>query len=163
MLLCTRVSDDPPDDADTPTETAASHDPEGVDAVDLHIHEHSHDARNDELDGLRIRQLAALKRGAYRARSFAIIGAVTCFVVAVKLALMTVNHVQARGWGPWPIGFALFSLVALMAGSHFSRRALDVHREINTPAPLPPTPEGGPDFSTLSDGSQQWKNLEDIR
>jgi hypothetical protein len=122
------------------------------------------DERDDELDGLRIRQLAALRRGAYRARSYAIIGAVAAFVVAVQLVIMTVQYVRSHGgWGRWPSGYALFAAAAGMVGFYFARRALEVHREIRTPAPLPPTPEGGPDFSTLSDGSQQWKNLEDIR
>ena len=117
----------------------------------------------DELDGLRIRQLSTLRRGAYRARSYAIIGAVAGFVVAIQLVIMTVPLVRARGWGRWPIGYVLFAAAAVMIGAYFTRRALEVHREIKTPAPLPPTPLGGPDFSTLSDGSQQWKNLDDIR
>jgi hypothetical protein len=63
------------------------------------------DAREDELDGVRIRQLAALRRGAYRARSYAIIGSVACFVVVVQLVLMTVKNVRASGWGLYPIGY----------------------------------------------------------
>ena len=59
------------------------------------------------------------------------------------------------------------TVVILDFGSQFAqliaRRVRELNREIATPAPLPPTPPGGPDFSTLSDGSQQWKNLEDIR
>jgi hypothetical protein len=149
------VTEQPEHNCDDPPESASA---------DNAPHDLTYDPhRQDELDGVRIRQLAALKRGAYRARSFAIIGCVASFVVAVKLALMTAGHVQARGWGAWPLGFASSSLVAMMLGSYFGRRAMDLHREINTPAPLPPPPPGGPDFSTLSDGSQQWKNLEDIR
>lgn len=121
------------------------------------------DDRSDELDGLRIRQLAALKRGAYRQRSYSIIFCVAAFVVAVKLVWMTIQHVRAHGWDSWPIGYALFAVVCVMIGFHFARRAIEFHREATTPTPLPPTPQGGPDLSTLSDGSHQWKNLEDIR
>ena len=117
----------------------------------------------DELDGLRIRQLSALRRGAYRARSYAIIGAAAGFVVAVQLVIMTVAYVRAHGWGRWPTGYVLFAAAAVMMGCFFARRALEIHREIRTPVELPPPPPGGPDFSTLSDGSQQWKNLEDIK
>jgi hypothetical protein len=121
------------------------------------------DDRSDELDGLRIRQLAALRRGAFRARSFALIGVVTSLVAAIKLILMTIAHVHSRGWTTWPMGFILFAAVALMLAGYFGQRVMELHREIKTPAPLPPEPPGGPDLSTLSDGSQQWRNLEDIR
>jgi hypothetical protein len=120
------------------------------------------ESRDDELDGLRIRQLAALRRGAYRARSYAIIGAVAGFVVAVQLGIMTVTYVRSRGWGLWPAWYVLFAIATAMVGVYFVHRAMELHREIRTPAPLPPEPEE-PDFSTLSDGSQQWKNLEDIQ
>ena len=121
------------------------------------------DDRGDELDGLRIRQLAALKRGAFRARSFALIGVVTSIVAAIKLVLMTLSQVRTRGWSPSPIGFALFAIVALMLAGYFARRVKELQREIDAPPTLPPMPPEGPDFSTLSDGSQQWKNLEEIR
>lgn len=120
------------------------------------------DERADELDGLRIRQLSALRRGAYRARSYALIGVGACAVAGVQLLIMTVAYVRARGWGPYPTGYILGAAVAAMLAFHFGRRAMELHRETKTPAPLPPAP-AEPDFSPLSDGSQQWKNLDDIR
>src|SRR3712207_1710198 len=47
----------------------------------------------EELDGLRIRQVAALRRGAARARSYLVIGVIVCVVASVKLVLMTTDHV----------------------------------------------------------------------
>lgn len=117
----------------------------------------------DELDGLRIRQVVALRRGAYRARSYALICAAVCVVAAVQLAIITVAHVHAHGLSGRPLGYVLFACVALMLGGFFARRALELHREARTPPSLPPAPPEGPDFSTLSDGSQQWKNLDEIR
>ncbi len=143
---------------------------------------------NDELDGLRIRQLAALRRGAYRVRSYMIVGAGGCAVAAVQLVWMTVASHRAAA----SLGYILMAIVAAFGCSYFVRRIraiskeldhsrLDAHAmrcvqcgydvrglssgscpECGAPLPAPPPP-AEPDFSTLSDGSQQWKNLEDIR
>jgi uncharacterized membrane protein YcjF (UPF0283 family) len=118
-----------------------------------------HDDREHELDGLRIRQLSALRRSAYRARSFAIIVAVACLVVGIQL---TVNAFAAAA-ATYRALFAALAVLALLGAIHFARRVAALQRELRTPPPMPPEPPGGPDFSTLSDGSQQWKNLEDIR
>jgi hypothetical protein len=116
----------------------------------------------EELDGLRIRQVATLRRGAARARSYLVIGAAVSVVAAVKLVSMAVEYVRANGWGPSPVGYLMFAAAALLLAGYFGRRALEAHRELKTPPPLPPQP-AEPDFSTLSDGSQRWKNLEDLR
>ena len=121
------------------------------------------EASQDELNGLRIRQLAAMRRGAFRARSYALIVAVACAVVAVQLVFMTVETARARGWGRSTTGYVLFAVALLLVAAHFGQRVRELSRELRAPAPLPPEPPGGPDFSTLSDGSHQWKNLEDIR
>lgn len=123
------------------------------------------DRRGDfaqELDGLRIRQVSTLRRGTSRARSYVVIALIISVVASVQLILMTIDHVAAGGWGLMPVGYLLFVGVLLMLAGYFGRRALELHRELHTPPPLPPV-EGEPDFSTLSDGSQHWKNLEDIR
>jgi hypothetical protein len=117
------------------------------------------DDREHELDGLRIRQLSALRRSAYRTRSFAIIVAVACLVVAIQL---TVNAFAAAA-ATYRALFAALAVLALFGAIHFARRVAALQRELRTPPSMPPVPPGGPDFSTLSDGSQQWKNLEDIR
>jgi hypothetical protein len=118
-----------------------------------------HDGREHELDGQRIRQLSSLRRGAYRARSFAIIVAVACFVASIQLTITALTGTVATYRA---ISGAL-GVFALFAAVHFARRVTELQREIRTPSPMPPEPPGGPDFSTLSDGSQQWRNLEDIR
>jgi hypothetical protein len=118
-----------------------------------------HEDREHELDGLRIRQVSALRRGAYRARSIAIIVAAACLVAAVQLAVEAFT-------GVWPTYRAIsgaLAVFAFFAAVHFARRVAALQREIRTPPPMPPEPPGGPDFTTLSDGSQQWKNLEDVR
>lgn len=116
----------------------------------------------EELDGLRIRQISTLRRGTSRARSYLVIGVIVTVVGAMKLLLATIEYVREGGWGLTPVGYLLFVGVLLMLAGYFARRGLELHRQLQVPAPLPPV-EGEPDFSTLSDGSQHWKNLEDIR
>src|SRR4051812_27967569 len=51
------------------------------------------DPRADELDGIRIKQLATLKRSAYRSRSHAVVACVVCVVAMVQAIVMTVRAV----------------------------------------------------------------------
>lgn len=144
-------------------DTAAPH--PAADALDYALPGTPADRRGDfaqELDGLRIRQVSTLRRGTSRARSYLVIAVIVSAVASVQLVLMTIDYVAAGGWGLTPVGYLLFVGVLLMLAGYFGRRALELHRELQTPPPLPPV-EGEPDFTTLSDGSQHWKNLEDIR
>jgi hypothetical protein len=124
-------------------------------------HEQVLDERAAELDGLRIRQLSTLRRAAYRSRSYAIIAAGACAVVAAQLVLLTIRHVRTLGWSAQAIGYVLLVPVAAWGAWYFLGRAMALHRE--TRRTLLTNPTQPPDFSTLSDGSQQVKNLEDIR
>jgi hypothetical protein len=110
-----------------------------------------------ELNELRIRQMATLRRSAYRGRSYAIIGVTACIVMAVQL-LWTI--VRSRRLDFWTIAFALMTIFSIWGAIFCIRRAIAMNREAKQSTLLePPTP---PDFSTLSDGSQLAKNLEEI-
>jgi hypothetical protein len=116
--------------------------------------------REEELSNLRIRQIAALRRGAYRSRSYCIVGVVALVVAAVKLITMTVRHVRYAGWQLRPAGYLCAAAAALMGAGFFAARALELTREVAKPLLVdPPEP---PDFSTLSDGSQHAKHLEEM-
>jgi hypothetical protein len=116
--------------------------------------------REEELSNLRIRQIAALRRGAYRSRSYCIVGLVALAVAAVKLILMTVRHVHDPGQQLWSVGYLLAAAAALVGAAFFAGRALELTREVAKPLLVdPPVP---PDFSTLSDGSQQARHLEEM-
>jgi hypothetical protein len=119
------------------------------------------DTRGDELDGMRIRQLAAARRAAYRARSYCVIGSVACAVSAIQLVWMTVRHARLIGWGPRPIGYLLFAFLAVLASVYFARRGFAFHHEARRSL-LADTADT-PDFSSLDDGSKRWKNLENVR
>src|SRR4051794_23728897 len=78
----------------------------------------------EELDGQRIRQFTALRRGAIRARSWCLIAATVCGVAAVQLVIKSIQNVRhTHAWGLRPTGFVLFAVAALMVGGYFVRRA----------------------------------------
>ncbi len=114
-----------------------------------------------ELDGLRIRRLAALRQSAYRSRSYAVIAATACAVVAVQLLIMTVRYVRSIGWDIRPIAYNVLAIGAAYGAFYFAGRAIESHRE-TTRSSLS-EPSAPPDFTPLSDGSQHAKNLEDVR
>lgn len=122
--------------------------------------ESSHDRRESELNAIRIRQLSALRRGAYRSRSYCIIAAVTLMVAAVKLALMTVQHVRHAGLQARPLAYVFGIIAASIGFSFFAQRIHEFNHELSQPTL--PEPTEPPDFSTLSDGSQRWRNLEQM-
>lgn len=115
--------------------------------------------READLSEVRIRQVAGLRRGAYRSRSWLLIGAFTCVVAIAQLIHLTIRD--------WRLGMRLavaIWLVLLVAVGcvlfYFARRIRAFNQEIRqTKLPEPTTP---PDFSTLSDGSQRWRNLEQL-
>jgi hypothetical protein len=115
-----------------------------------------------ELDGQRIRQLAALRRGTIRARSWCLIAAGVCLVGAIQLVIFSVQLLHAGG--SWGLRVGCY-LVAAVGGVwlmvFFLRRARVLKKEIQKSALG--QPESLPDFSQLSDGSQRWKNLEELR
>lgn len=119
------------------------------------------DALPDALDSLRIRQVAALKRATYRSRSHALIAAAGCAVAVAQLVMMTIREVLAVGWSLRPMLYALLGAAAVVGAIHFVNRALAYHAQAARRASTDPTTH--PDFSTLSDGSQQVKNLEDMQ
>src|SRR5437763_15876747 len=87
-----------------------------------------------ELDGQKIRQFTALRRGAIRARSWCLIAATVCGVAAVQLIIKSVQNVRhTHTWGLRPTGFVLFAVAALMVAGYFLRRAKELKREIDKP------------------------------
>lgn len=114
-----------------------------------------------ELDSLRIRQISAMKRAAYRTRSYAILAAFTCAVAIGQLIFMAVQQIRWSGWNVWAIAYFLLTPLCLWVALHFIRKAAALHREARQT--ILPEPASPPDFSALSDGSDRWKNLENIR
>jgi hypothetical protein len=116
-----------------------------------------HDA---QLDSLRIRQVALLRRATYRSRSHAIIAAAVCAVAAVQVGWMAVEAVRA-GQQVWAsLGYLCGAVGAVWGSCWFIRKAMRLQHE--TARLETPPPSGSPDFSTLRDGSDVVQRLENI-
>ncbi|HEX4053493.1 MAG TPA: hypothetical protein VHX86_04440 [Tepidisphaeraceae bacterium] len=119
---------------------------------------------DDHLNPIRIRQMAALRRAAIRSRSYCVIALGGCIVTAADFIFFGVRRLRSH---PNTLGILIavvyfFAAVALLILTRYCvHLALRFHREANQSA-LPP-PVAPPDFSTLQDGSQVVKDLEDIR
>jgi hypothetical protein len=114
-----------------------------------------------ELDGLRIRQLTALRRGAIRSRSWCLITAAVCIVGTVQLLINIVQVIRyEHSLGLRAMGYLLVAIGGCIAAIFSIWRAQILKREIDKP--LLDEPKNPPDFSTLSDGSERWKSLENI-
>jgi len=114
---------------------------------------------DDHLDSNRIRQMAALRRSAIRARSYCVIAIGGCLVGAAEFIFDAVRRWRIHGFIV-AILYSLAALVLLGLGWHFVRVALRLHHEAKKSAL--PEPTDAPDFSPLQDGSQFGKNLEDM-
>jgi hypothetical protein len=114
----------------------------------------------DDLDGLRIQQISKLRRSAYRSRSYWLIGAAVLGVAAIELVRNAVTVVWRVGLGWRSVAEALGAGVAGYCAVRCYLRSEDYRREAERSAlEMPRTP---PDFSTLSDGRQSWKSLEQL-
>jgi hypothetical protein len=113
-----------------------------------------------ELDGVRIRRLAAARRALYRQRSYCIVAAGFCAVAAGELAWTAIALFSAAGWRLRPGAYLLLAMGSTFAAIDFARRAVRLHRLAGRSAL--PEPAAPPDFSPLGDGSQRWRNLEEM-
>ena len=118
--------------------------------------------RASAFDKLRIANYTALRMSAIRARSWWLIGLFLALLVMLDMLGNTLIYIWVfHRWGIWPTVRIGLYIVALVFARHAYRRAADFKREIDRSAlPEPTTP---PDFSTLQDGTEQWKHLENIR
>lgn len=116
--------------------------------------------REEELNALRIRQVSALRRATYRSRSYAILGAVVGVVAIGQLFWLIVQDVRAEGWVRRDAVFVAAIVLAVAGSVICLRRAAALQREIRQTLVTEPTV--APDFSSLSDGSQHARNLEDM-
>ena len=116
---------------------------------------------DDELDGLRIRQIAQLRRATARSRSHALVFVGVFGVAAIQLLLLVYRQLMSGQRGEWEAGLALTAVVCGYLAVMFWQKSQRLKREYDQSALIDPA--SPPDLSRLSDGSQRWKNLEDVR
>jgi hypothetical protein len=108
----------------------------------------------------RVRNLSKSRRAMLRIRSWCVVATASFAVAVIQLGLLIASHLQHSGWFWKPVVYAIMLPAAAFGAVHFARRAAAIGRELRKPVlDDPATP---PDFSTLSDGSQQWKKLEEM-
>ena len=116
---------------------------------------------------MRIRQISVMRRAAYRTRSYYIIGLGACVVIAIELCLMTARSIQETHLHfRTPsflafVAYCLFLVGAIAGGFFFARRLLELQQEIRHS--LQKEPAEQPDFSTLQDGTQHIRELEQMQ
>jgi len=118
------------------------------------------EANRDDLDANHIKKITHMRRTAVRSRGYLLVGGAFCASLAVQVIWNSVGKFRA---GANVIAAAyvmaaaiLFALAwkAFLRAQHFKREAQ---------ASALAEPQTPPDFSQLSDGSQSWKNLEDMK
>lgn len=123
--------------------------------------EHAKAAREQELDGLRIRQVSRVRRAAIRARSYCMVVVTGCAVGIVDLLWRAVRRLGYEPFMARPVSYLIFAVALAWLGGVFLRRANAFADEIRDQRL--PDPDTAPDFSSLGDGSQVLKNLEQLK
>lgn len=116
--------------------------------------------REDELDGLKVRNLSVARRATIRARTYALVAAVGCIYAIIKSITGAADVVRVNGWSIRPVVYIFLGVVLVFGLLHFLRRFFRLTRELKTPDHHEDGPLAPPDFTKLSDGSQYWKNLD---
>ena len=112
----------------------------------------------EELDGLKIRQIAAGKRAANRSRTYCLVVAIAGLVAAIQLGWKAFKALRFQGWTNQTAAFVLTIPVCLWLAVRFYRRSEAFRKEAGQSALT--DPDTPPDLDSLSDGSQHWKNLD---
>ena len=116
----------------------------------------------DELNAARVRNLSALRLATLRTRSWCLIGLLLAAMTAADLFAKAVVYVwDLHRWGVRPTLFVLAGLAAAALATRAVRAARQLGRDAaRSAAADPATP---PDFSTLGNGADRWRHLEEIR
>jgi hypothetical protein len=118
--------------------------------------------REAELDMIRIGQLTTARRAAIRARTYLLVGCVIFATAAVNLGIKTVQRVRYEHvWDARTFSFIAFGAACGMIAYYFAGKMIEISRELSQSAIEEPTTP--PDFSTLSDGTQTARDLEDVK
>ena len=119
--------------------------------------------RQQRLSDIHIKQIVVERRYQFRTRSYHVVALGVALALIYHLVDRLIREVRWAGWSARPL-VCLGSAIVLML---FVRARWRSVRALNAALASPladaksqSEPATAPDFSTLSDGSQSWKNLE---
>jgi hypothetical protein len=115
---------------------------------------------NVKLDRIHIERVFAVRSASMKSRRLAMIGMLCCAGAVVQSVSLLVRHAIHFGWDWWQLLYIAIAIAGSWGGAHFWQSAVKYQREAQETRLPPPT--APPDFSTLSDGSQRWKDLEQL-
>jgi len=113
------------------------------------------------LNSLRIQAITAEHRALNRSRSFATAGGVAMLIVIAHCLIEIGSNVAAGGWGLSSTALAGVTLAAAIVAVWLFRRARRL-AALARRRRLLDDPDTPPDFTPLQDGSQRWRNLEQV-
>jgi DNA-directed RNA polymerase subunit RPC12/RpoP len=116
--------------------------------------------REDELDGQRIARRSSLKRALYRSRSYATVFAVGFGLLLGHTLWLLAAEVRSHGVTRWGVLYLLFAIACGWISRLAFRRTVALNAEARQMTV--PEPDEPPDFSTLRDGSQTARRLDDM-
>jgi len=116
--------------------------------------------KEDDLDAQRILQITRNRRTAYRSRGYLLIGSAVCVALGLQLIWMSISRFRG-GYNVTASAFVMAAAILFALAWRAFHRAGQLKREADASALSEPTTP--PDFSQLGDGSDSWKNLEDIK
>jgi hypothetical protein len=117
--------------------------------------------REAAFDKLRILKHTRLRMAAIRARSWWLIACILALLLEIDMGIFAV--IDGLGFHRWWSSMVRLTICVLagLFARHARRRAAEFKKESEqTALPEPTVP---PDFSTLNDGRDRWKELENIR
>lgn len=116
--------------------------------------------QQDALDAVRVKHLVADRQAAWRSRSYRLIVAFACAILAGQAAWQAYREFRG-GETIWAAGFAVVALMLVILSVPFFRAARRLRIEAERKIRVEPTET--PRFDELSDGSQFARNLDDLQ
>lgn len=114
-----------------------------------------------ELEERRIRQIVRSRRAAVRMRGWYIVGMLACVILAAQQLGWFVTAVVRDARGAQQVARIPLALVLLAGAVSLRKRVRRLTAELRRHGLSEPTTP--PDFTSLSDGSQQVRNLEKLK
>lgn len=116
--------------------------------------------RDEEIEAVAIRRIVQERRALLRTRGYYLVLTWACIAVAAQMIWMMVHALIVGGWQNWQVIYPAAALFLVMLARDMWVRAQKLGAQVRASSLTQPT--APPDFTQLSDGSQKWKDLENL-